>query len=271
MALSDLDNVALYERETLWNWDYREDSYYRTKLQLIGGMIPSGVKTILDVGCGNGAIANELACRGWVVAGDRSGEALSYVRTPRVQLSVDSLPFKERSFDLVMSHQLLEHLPDHVFARAINEMTRVAAGYLLLSIPFRDAVKEARACCAECRFKYNVWGHLRSFNRVTDVRRLFPDFALRVHAFCGRENEYMTSVARWACQWIGGRWTLQGNALCPNCRSKLQYRATNFPQLAIAAIAHRLDHLVPKKKAFWWLVCLLERLAPASQPKKNLV
>ena len=59
MALSDLDNVALYERETLWNWDYREDSYYRTKLQLIGGMIPSGVKTILDVGCGNGAIANE--------------------------------------------------------------------------------------------------------------------------------------------------------------------------------------------------------------------
>src|SRR2546422_1564117 len=98
MALSDLDNVALYERETLWNWDYREDSYYRTKLQLIGGMIPSGVKTILDVGCGNGAIANELACRGWVVAGGRGGGGRRFVCPPPGSCFGDFLSFSEQSF-----------------------------------------------------------------------------------------------------------------------------------------------------------------------------
>lgn len=252
------DNAALYEQSTLWSHPYLKDPYYKNKVQLLRGMVPQGVKRILDIGCGNGAITNELVGDYWTVGADRSWAALAYLRVRKVQISADALPFRNKAFDLVMSNQMIEHLPDAIFQDAIAEMSRVAGRYLLVSIPYKDPLLHARACCRECGCKYNVWGHLRSFHSINDIRRLFPLFTLRIHAFCGRENEYPSRMSLWCRQWLGGDWTLDANALCPHCGSTSQYRA-GFPRRAIAALTSRFDRLLPKTKAFWWLVCLFER------------
>ena len=93
---------------------------------------------------------------------------------------------------------------------------------------------------------------------MAQLRGLFPDFVLRVHASCGPENEYMTRPMLWVRQWIGGGWVTDPDGVCPQCGSLVQYRAA-FPRRVIAAIAERLDRLIPKKKAFWYLICLFER------------
>lgn len=258
------DNIALYDQDVLWNKNYLEDPYYRTKVRLIQGMIPDGVKTILDVGCGNGAIANQYASNYWMVGCDRSWTALQYLCGRAVQSTADTLPFKDRSFDLVMSHQMLEHLPERVFHRAIQELLRVSRRYFVVSVPYRDRIAQQFACCAECGEKYNVWGHLRSFNHVSEVRRLFPSFSMRVHAFCGRENEYMTKLGLWIRQRIGGRWACDPNAVCPRCSSRAQYCA-GFPRRAVAAVVDRLDQLMPKEKAYFWLVGLFERTESSAE------
>jgi SAM-dependent methyltransferase len=251
------DNVALYEQKSLWDSPHFSDQYYRLKVRLIRGIIPDGVRTILDVGCGNGAITNELDSDYWVVGGDRSNAALSSLRIRGVQLAAEHLPFKHGSFDLVMSHQLLEHLPDDVFQQAVPEMMRVARRYLVISVPYRDRVAQQRACCEDCGCKYHVWGHVRNFNSLSDVRRLFPAFTLRAYAFCGRENEYMTRLALWISQWIGGSWTIDPSGVCLRCGSRAQYRA-GYPRRAIAGLIDRMDRLIPKERTFWWVICLFE-------------
>lgn len=253
-----IDNIALYEREALWDFPFLEDPYYRNKVRLLKGMIPEQVETILDVGCGNGAITNVFAPCYRIVGGDRSWVALQHLCAQKVQLSADSLPFRSQSFDLVMSHQMLEHLPDEVFQRAITELERVAKRYLLVSVPYRDPLLHVRACCKECRCKYNIWGHLRNFNEVEEVRALFPNFSLQVHAFCGRENEYPTRPGLWVQQWIGGNWVTAPQAICPQCGSKAQYQA-GFLRRAVAVLTDRIDRHLPRMRAFWWLVCLFER------------
>ncbi len=75
---------------------------------------------VLDVGCGAGFAANELAERGAQVTGiDTSLESLQIARMYDKTKSVDyqkadayRLPFDESSFDLVVSLDFLEHVED---------------------------------------------------------------------------------------------------------------------------------------------------------------
>src|SRR5262245_55293200 len=142
------DNRALYELDAVWNSDYYlEDSYYQTKVRLIQGMITDGVRTIMDVGCGNGANLDRLNAGYWTVGADRSMAAIRHLKGRPVQLSADFLPFKDRSFEVVMSHQMLEHLPEDIFIRAVQELARISSKYLLVSVPYRDRLKQHRDCC----------------------------------------------------------------------------------------------------------------------------
>jgi len=251
------DNIRLYNQDALWERPYLDDPYYRAKVRLVRGMIPDDVRSILDVACGNGAMTNLLKDY-WTVGGDRSPTALRYVNGRAVQLSADSLPFSDRAFDCVMCHQALEHLPEAVLQPAIGELVRVARRYLLISVPYRERLAQQQARCGDCRHTYHVWGHVRRFGRVREVRELFPDFVLRIHAFCGRENSYMTPQGLWIRQRLGGRWAVEPTAVCPICGSRSQVE-DGFPRRAIAAVVDRIEARLPREPAFWWLVCLLER------------
>lgn len=94
--------------------------------------------SLLDVGCGPGTITLDLArlvAPGRVVGVDSSAEVLDMARhylddagLDNVELRMaqaEALPFEARSFDVVHTHQLLQHVGDPV--AAIAEMRRVCA------------------------------------------------------------------------------------------------------------------------------------------------
>ncbi len=84
---------------------------------------------LLDVGCGTGHHMAALRQRGFEVAGvDASKEMLEHARannpdTEILEADVEELPFPDGSFDLVLSIEVLRHLPHS--ARVIHEMGRV--------------------------------------------------------------------------------------------------------------------------------------------------
>jgi ubiquinone/menaquinone biosynthesis C-methylase UbiE/ribosomal protein S18 acetylase RimI-like enzyme len=86
-------------------------------------------RTALEVGCGTGVIAGEIARLGPAVTGlDRDAGMLAVARreAPAVQLvqgDAHALPFPDGAFDLVLCHYLLLWLADPV--QGVQEMARV--------------------------------------------------------------------------------------------------------------------------------------------------
>lgn len=126
----------------------------------------------LDIGPGAGQFVNCLALSGQF----RSVTALDkfwhrkYIEITdgitRVDGNVAAIDFPDDSFDVVTCQEVLEHLPEKIFTRAIEELRRVCRGQLIITVPYREP---------EPIPKY----HLRRFEDE-DLTRLFPhaDFAV---------------------------------------------------------------------------------------------
>src|SRR3972149_9262556 len=92
-------------------------------------------KTLLDVGCGDGALASELARRGAIVTGLDADPAmiaaarrLTQTETTQLHLiegQAERLPFGGGAFDCVLAVTVLCFVRDA--ERAVAEMARVAA------------------------------------------------------------------------------------------------------------------------------------------------
>jgi methionine biosynthesis protein MetW len=81
-------------------------------------LIPETAKRVLDAGCGAGDNGRLMSARGISVVGVTLSNAEAVVaastcdRVIVADLEGDSLPFEERSFDVVLLSHVLEHLRD---------------------------------------------------------------------------------------------------------------------------------------------------------------
>lgn len=119
-------------------YDYALFEYYRSA-KVLAFLERSGVEVggrVLDAGCGGGGMPLSLAEHADVVVGidpiDRFGQAGVVLGRERgltnllfAQADGMALPFAEGSFDLVLSHAVIEHVPDA--ALYLRECRRVLA------------------------------------------------------------------------------------------------------------------------------------------------
>ncbi len=98
------------------------------RLQMIVDTAGERIKgDILENGCGVGMYVEHLAPFGGTITGleydfERAADAGS--RSPRIMNAAgEHLPFPDNSFDLILSHEVIEHVQDDV--KAIREMVRV--------------------------------------------------------------------------------------------------------------------------------------------------
>jgi ubiquinone/menaquinone biosynthesis C-methylase UbiE len=113
----------------------RERRFRRTMLSFAD---PRAGESVLDVGCGTGALAiaaTELVGADGSVSGvDASPEMIQRARMKAAKAGVsidfregsaDALPFADESFDAVLSTVMLHHLPTSIRTVAVAEMRRV--------------------------------------------------------------------------------------------------------------------------------------------------
>jgi ubiquinone/menaquinone biosynthesis C-methylase UbiE len=130
-------DVAAVGYDTKWGIDFGELGQSQTlgKLEKALGSPPGRYARSLEIGAGTGYFSLNLLQRGVIgaaVATDISPGMLTtlQVNAERLGLAVESvaadaesLPFADRSFDLVLGHAVLHHLPD--LDRAFAEFRRV--------------------------------------------------------------------------------------------------------------------------------------------------
>jgi len=100
-------------------------------------------ETVLDVGCGGAHAIMALQKLGWTAKGTDISKWL--INNPLRELKekgivfcapASNLPFPDNSFDVAMSTEVMEHLPEKEVEDAIKEMARVAKKHLFLTINF---------------------------------------------------------------------------------------------------------------------------------------
>lgn len=140
-----------------------------------------GVRSICDLGCGNGHIAGRLASLGYDVTGvdaSRSGIAIARRAYPNVKFVEALLPsesFAGESFDLVISSDVIEHLyrPSDLLETA--SLLLKPAGHILLGTPYHGYLKNlALAVTGRMDAHFSVLhdgGHIKFFS-VRTLSRL---------------------------------------------------------------------------------------------------
>ncbi|NUL81286.1 MAG: class I SAM-dependent methyltransferase [Armatimonadetes bacterium] len=133
MELREYDRMFQNESSYWWFVARRE-----LVLSLLEPYAPNGW-SILDAGCGTGAMAVELQKWGDVTGADSEERALEYCRQRGLRnlalCSVESMPFGDEQFDLITALDLIEHVGDD--RAALSEMARCLkpGGILALSVP----------------------------------------------------------------------------------------------------------------------------------------
>jgi SAM-dependent methyltransferase len=249
------------ERAEIWG-HLKDAPDIREKVRVFREMIPEEVETIIDVGCGDGAITNALGQQ-WAVTGvDSSRTALQHVTTEAVLADARELPFADSSFDLAMSSQMLEHLDDATYHAAVVELRRVARRYLLISVPYREDLDVRMIRCPVCGSREHVWGHLRRFTPES-LMNDFADFeTMDVRIFGDMQNPAWPKPLIWTMHNIFRGWyTPDGqHPQCSRCGNTDYTAMRGFsPYLNLVKIA--IDRVRFRPKVPYWLAVVARRRA----------
>ncbi|MFZ1108549.1 MAG: class I SAM-dependent methyltransferase [Rhodomicrobium sp.] len=181
-----------YENEEFWT----DALFYNNaeRFETLASHIPAEARTLLDVGCGNGAFVNMLAEKKRfeeIHATDRSPMALKHVRTAKTEASVDALPFADRAYDIVTSLEMIEHLPLTVYEAGLANICRVARRFVLIGVPNEEDLEASFIACPSCRTRFNPDYHMRRFDKATMQTLLRPfGFKPRETFYMGGKNRY---------------------------------------------------------------------------------
>jgi SAM-dependent methyltransferase len=161
MEPGEYDNIAAVEATHWWYVGMRDIA-----AGLLAQVYPAPAagqaaptRDILDAGCGVGGGLRWLSAFGRVTGVDLHPLAIGYSSHVSRQVSlasIQALPFRDQSFDLVTSFEVLYHLAVRDDRLALAEMARVLrpGGWLLVRVPAHDWLRGAHDRHVHTRHRY---------------------------------------------------------------------------------------------------------------------
>lgn len=180
------------------------------RLDLIRKYVPLDNQRILDIGCGLGMYVEKFRRFSDQVYGvdiDQEKVEQARRRLPNISLApAEDLPFKDRSFDVTLLHEVIEHVVDD--RRAIAEAVRCTdvGGCVIIYAPNRLYPMETHGFYFRGRYHFRLLPfvnylpdplrdhfcpHVRVYT-ARDIRRLFDGlpvgFVVFTHIYPGFDN-----------------------------------------------------------------------------------
>lgn len=210
--------LKYYNASELWSGDASPEQ--KLLLDKVLSMLPADIESILDVGCGNGVITNQLPNDKHVCGLDISDEALKHVDRDTKVGSIDKLPFDDDAFDLLLSTDTIEHLSIDIYRNGLNEMQRVARKYIMIAVPYMEDLELAKAKCSECGCEYHINWHLRSL----DIKKIVDEIGTKKFSLCsvgfsGDSWPFYCDAVDKVDRIANNNFHIWDRAVCPLCSS----------------------------------------------------
>ncbi len=223
--------------EPSYVWRAGQERRWQMIAQAAGARLAGAV---LDNGCGVGLYLRPLAARAHLAIGaefdfERCIEARRIA--PVSQAAGEALPFPSCSFDLILSHEVLEHVADDRAALAAMARTLRPGGRIILFVPNRGYPFETHGAYWRGRYHFgNVplvnylprrWRnrlapHVRVYTS-NELRRLIEGLPLRLVSRTILFGAYDNLIARWPRLGRSLRAVLQGLERTPLRRLGLSH------------------------------------------------
>ena len=262
-----------YEAESFWEDGMILDAANINRIEKTIALIPEDVKSLADIGCGNGVFLNRLHETGTafeILGIDRSKTALNYVKAKKMEGDIAAIPLPDNSMDCLTCLEVIEHLPVTVYDKALSELTRVAGKYLIVSVPFAEKLEEAYTKCPQCKSMFNSDLHLRSFDEET-FKKLFDHLGYRntrveklgeIKSFVGKEKYVKLFYPEQSLVW--------NSPICPICGFQNDKQPTVNIGSNATVVSKRKRSLVsyfsalpkliwPQKTRYYWILGLFEK------------
>jgi len=235
-----VENLSAERAITLGHPSYVWRAGQERRLEMIRAHVALEGARILDVGCGLGMYVHRLRAFSDDVHGvdvDAERVAAASQSLPNIrQAPAEALPYGADTFDLVLLHEVLEHVDDD--AAALSEAHRVTrpGGHVVVFVPNRWYPFETHGFYWRGRYRFGniplvnylptplrdrLCPHVRAYSRGA-LRALFGGLAGRPVAerriFAGYDN-------------IVARWPRAGRALC---RASYALEGTPLDALALS-------------------------------------
>lgn len=200
-------------------WDQEIQLGQQNLLRALRDFWPAGVATALDVGCGDGKLTRVLAAEAGIqiVGFDNSAEALSRLPLPTVLGDAAAMPFDDGHFDLVLSTDTLEHVPDQTHEQVWSEIFRVANKHVMVGVPFREELLDASALCPQCGKSYHVNWHQRRYDIESLHRRAPAGWHVQATVVSGESWPEVLPLETQLRRKVLGEWSGWSMAVCPHC------------------------------------------------------
>lgn len=267
-----LTEQSYYETPELWlpgNYVGEQEE----RAAITQSWIPSTTRSVLDAGCGNGVLTNQLMANKFVVGADRSFAALKWVQAPRCQLDLAHLPFADNSYDLLVCTEVLEHLPAPLFPMALHELARVARHHILVSVPYEENLEMRRITCPHCGCRFHRYYHVRNFTRRRMETLFGFDPTIRLERASGifPISETATTRLKQATRLLLDRLHLRQprfyqNVICPQCAYvQAEQNRSEAPSAKNISLEHSpsrqgspvvtvVNQVLPLHRSYrWWL------------------
>lgn len=202
---SNFDYLDHYEQdaEVFDYFELQEDQatlHENTRLhETILRELPAGTKTVLDIGCGNAWVAEILTARGiTVVSFDIASANLrkALAKVPggghfAVRGDVLALPFRDDSFDAIISSEVIEHVP-HLKGYLANIIRVVKrGGRAIITTPYNEKIQYS--LCIHCNRPTPLHAHIHSFTETSLDQILYahPEVGLTTFTLSNKALLYL--------------------------------------------------------------------------------
>jgi len=262
-----------YEADQFWSGNMVQDDANKKRIELTAAFVKDDVKSLLDVGCGNGVFLNyinNLNRQVRLVGLERSETALSYVKTEKIQANIEQIPIPDQSFDCVTCLEVIEHLPVNIYEKALNELARVSNKYIIISVPYKEVLEEGFTQCPGCKSIFNLDLHLRSYDELK-LRELL----------LSREFKCIDTITTGTSTHLRGQRTFRKifypelgltwrSPICPICGFSEKYTIENKLFVKDHSVTKKRRKLIsyftflpklfwPTKKKDYWIIALYQR------------